>query len=604
VTLAEFSQRFRIPLELLELAGVRHVTDGEVRELLGVHGRAGQDLGGIVFPYRDPRDGHGRGHRVRLDTQLGDRQKYFSEQGCRALFFPPMQCDALTDVSVPIVMVESEKAALALTALAARHVRKMLAVGIGGVYGLKRRIGVESGPNGQRTPVTGPSPSLDSIVLQSRRAIIAFDSNVAGSRDLEKARLMLASELRKRGSQVFIASTPKRGGANGPDDVIALLGDEEALQMLDRAAPFAPGNVSRSMATGFVLTRLGDLLNKPDTPTDYVLEGILVVGGVSGIVAKPKVGKSTFARSLCLAVARGEEFLGLSTKQGECIYLALEEREEDIRNDFQAMGADGTEPIYVHAASAPAEGITALSDLLRERKPVLLVIDPLFRLARIRDEKAYAETYAALGPLIDIAREVGTHVTFCHHAGKGHKADSVDSPLGSTAIGGVVSTLIVLRRTREQRTIETIQRTGKDLCETVVELDSDTRRLVLSGTRLEAESRKCEIEILEFLKVASEPQTQQQIRDGVEGQTRLIRAALTALVDAASVERTGDGKKGRPFLYAFPNSGSEDIVGTRKPESQHPRKVAEMKEHPLVPEGPHTSMVVPETDESGDTVRV
>ena len=60
------------------------------------------------------------------------------------------------------------------------------------------------------------------------------------------------------------------------------------------------------------------------------------------------------------------------------------------------MGADGREPIYIHAAAAPAEGITALCDLVRQRRPVLVVIDPLFRMAQIRDEKAYAETYAAL----------------------------------------------------------------------------------------------------------------------------------------------------------------------------------------------------------------
>jgi RecA-family ATPase len=86
------------------------------------------------------------------------------------------------------------------------------------------------------------------------------------------------------------------------------------------------------------------------------------------------------------------------------------------------------------------------------------VIDPLFRLARIRDEKAYAETYYALGPLIDVAREAGTHVMLTHHAGKSAKADAIDSPLGSTAIGGAVSTLIHLKRTETMRTIQTVQR--------------------------------------------------------------------------------------------------------------------------------------------------
>jgi hypothetical protein len=604
MTLAELSERFRIPHELLESVSVRNVTNAEVRELLGVHGRSGQDLSGIAFPYRDPRDGRVLSHRVRLDTPVADGQKYLSEQGCRALFFPPICASGLTDRSIPAVVVESEKAALALTALGERHGRKLLAVAIGGVYGWRRKIGVESTPDGERETVTGPSPSFDWVVWQGRKVIIAFDSNVAGRPDLEKARRGLANELRTRGAQVFIATVPKRDSVNGPDDLIAVAGDKSALQVLDGAASFAQSTAVRSVRTGFALTRLSDLLNKSDAPIDYVLENALVVGGVSGVFAKPKVGKSTFARNLCLAVARGEDFLGLKTKKGECIYLALEEREEDIRQDFRAMGADGSECIYVYAAGAPTEGITALCDLVRERKPILVVIDPLFRLARIRDEKAYAETYTALGPLIDVARETDTHVMFTHHAGKGMKADSVDSPLGSTAIGGVVSTLVVLKRTSNHRTIETIQRVGADIPGTVLEFDSNTRRLALGKTRLDSERQDCEIEILAFLDSASDSQTQEQIRAGVEGQTKVIRAALTALVGAGRVDRTGEGKKGKPFLYAFQNSGSQHITGTSKLESESQGEVTEKNGQIPVPENSQDSMVVSDVEQGDDEVRL
>ena len=173
-----------------------------------------------------------------------------------------------------------------------------------------------------------------------------------------------------------------------------------------------------------------------------------------------------------------------------------------------------------------------------------------------------------------MAREIGTHVMFLHHAGKGMKTDSVDSPLGSTAIGGAVSTLIVLKRAKDRRTIETIQRVGVDMPETVLEFNSETRRLVLGGTRFDAECKESEVDILEFLKSATEAQTQEQIRDDVEGQTRAIRAALTALVKAGNVTRMGEGKKGKPFLYIFPNSGSHHIAETeetriRKSGSSH-----------------------------------
>ncbi len=105
---AEMLAKYRIPSDLIVAADIRHATDCDVRELLGVHGRAGQDLGGFVFPYRDPRHGRVLGHRVRLDQPI-DGQKYLSMQGCRTLFFAPIQAEELTDTSIVAVISRSRK---------------------------------------------------------------------------------------------------------------------------------------------------------------------------------------------------------------------------------------------------------------------------------------------------------------------------------------------------------------------------------------------------------------------------------------------------------------------------------------------------------------
>jgi hypothetical protein len=308
---------------------------------------------------------------------------------------------------------------------------------------------------------------------------------------------------------------------------------------------------------------------RPDAPVDYVLDGLLVAGTVSAVVAKPKVGKSTFARNLAFAVSTGRMFLGRGTRQGEVVYLALEEREEEIKADFQAMGATGSEPIHIHAAEAPEQAMAELVQLVRCRKPVLVVIDPLFRLARIRDEKAYAETYQALGPLIDIARETGTLILLTHHSGKSLKADAIDAPLGSTALGGIVSTLLVLKRGESYRTLQTVQRIGVELPETVLSFDYDTRTLSLGTSKADVELAEAEKRILEYLEELPEPQTQEQIRENVEGQTRTIRAALTSLTQSGKIRQTGEGKRGKPYLYERRFCGSQHIRGTREPEMQN-----------------------------------
>jgi hypothetical protein len=164
---------------------MRHASESEVRELLGIHGRAGEDLSGIVFSYRDPRNGHVLGHRVRLDAPSGDGAKYLLEQDCRYFFFAPFDDGELTDTSVSAVIVESEKAALAIKALVDRHGLKLLVIATGGVWGWKRKNGSELQPDGTHQFVTGPSPSLDVIAWPGRETFILFDSNVACRQDLE-----------------------------------------------------------------------------------------------------------------------------------------------------------------------------------------------------------------------------------------------------------------------------------------------------------------------------------------------------------------------------------------------------------------------------------
>jgi hypothetical protein len=361
----------------------------------------------------------------------------------------------------------------------------------------------------------------------------------------------------------------------------------------DMAKRYTLGEPARS---GFELVPLNTLLAKGDTPVDYIWESHLVSGTVSAVVAKPKVGKSTFARNLCLAIARGEEFLGLPTRKGECIYLALEERENEVRADFVSLGATGTEPILVHAAPSPAEGMLALVELVRASKPRMVVIDPLFRLARVRDEKGYAETYVALGPLIDVARETGTHVMLLHHSGKGQKADAIDAPLGSTAISGAVCTLVVLKRGENYRTIQTVQRVPTDLPETVLEFDAETKRLSLGTDKAEADIRAIEAAIVNHLQTAGDTRTEREIAEHVEGRTGPKRKALRSLVEQGKVTRDGTGKRGNPFTYKCLFPCSQHIAGTRERECEQLTQPGINTGPILVPEITEKPIPVPERE--------
>jgi len=225
-----------IPAKTLHAANLRSLTDSEAREFLGLH-RAG-DYSGLYFPYYCPLTGKRVGGRIRLNDVKGDG-KYISEPGCRYLYFPPILQDYLTDPSVPVVMVEAEKSALAISALASRAGSKLLPVATGGCWGWRRTIDKRSKPNGGLEDLKGPSLSLDLIVWKDRDTIICFDSNSATNPNVRRARRVLAEELTDRGASVRIAETPMLAAVNGPDDLIATSGDEAALALLRVARPFA-----------------------------------------------------------------------------------------------------------------------------------------------------------------------------------------------------------------------------------------------------------------------------------------------------------------------------------------------------------------------------
>ena len=311
----------------------------------------------------------------------------------------------------------------------------------------------------------------------------------------------------------------------------------------DIAKRYPSGESAAQAVNGLKLVALGELLSRPIIPVDYLLAGRLVAGSVSIIASKPKCGKSTFARNLSLAVARGESFLGWPVKQGAVLYLALEERAEDVAADFRAMGADGSEDIQIGDSAAVMDVLSILQD----KKPVLLVVDPLFRLVRIQDGNSYAETYAALGPLIDVARQTGAHILCLHHSSKAAKAESIDAPIGSTALAGAVTSLMVMRRCESYRTICSVQRIGPDLLETVLHFDAATKRLSLGGSRECVEVANVGVAILAALvdKSLSEP----EIDDAIEGKTTIKRKALRELTGQGKIARSGSGKRGDPYKY-------------------------------------------------------
>jgi hypothetical protein len=295
------------------------------------------------------------------------------------------------------------------------------------------------------------------------------------------------------------------------------------------------------------------LLDEPEEAVQWLMEGRLPLEGWSLLAGKPKAGKTTMARCLALKVARGESFLGCAIEQGPVIYIALEEKRAEVRRHFRVMGATGDEEIYIYAATAPSEALERLQSSIHRIKPMLVIIDPLFRWIDVRDGNDYATMTKALEPLLALARGFKAHVLCVHHLGKGDRVGG-DAILGSTAIFGAVDTVWLLKRFERCRTLSSIQRYGDDLEETVLCFDKRTETITLGETKEREEVNEMKKAVADFLEKQDSPASEPEIKSGVEGNNRHKQTALRELVNEGTVTRQGKGARGDPFTYSLTHS--------------------------------------------------
>jgi len=318
------------------------------------------------------------------------------------------------------------------------------------------------------------------------------------------------------------------------------------------AATKSPNDHKSQILTHFQFTKLVDLIAEPKEEIAYVWASTLPCGGFSILCSKPKVGKSTLARVLAIAVSQGKPFFGRATKQGKVIYLCLEEKRAEVAEHFRRMGASSSD-ILIFTGKTPNDMLSALEAAIEEHQPVLVIIDPLSRFVRVTDFNSYAETTRQLEPLIDMARlsACGTHILALHHNGKGGDLrEAGDAVMGSTGIFGAVDALLTMRKAKEKtRTIESTQRYGLDLAETIVHLDPETGIVSPAGDMQEFLLNERKRAVLEVM--CEEPIAESAIKELVAGSNGgLTSKAVRALFDDGLIVRSGAGRKGDPYMYA------------------------------------------------------
>jgi hypothetical protein len=313
-------------------------------------------------------------------------------------------------------------------------------------------------------------------------------------------------------------------------------------------------------------------MDEPIMPTRWVVQGLIPAGGLNFLVAKPKVGKTTLARTLAVAVAQGTEWFDMPTVQGEVWYLMYEGRLADAVAHLRQLNIQPEDPLVIQEQSPLPGHLEAMFAKIRERHPALVIIDHMQLALQIQKMNDTGVVTLALQPFIEISRETGTTFLFLAHARKGQPGggdeEAIDALAGAGSFGGACDTYLLLRKGRggaggSHRTIETEQRIGEPLSSTILQFDRSSGRLRFAGDVALYRAQT----LMEDLWTALETANRQNDRPTepawfamVPGSKGDKITAKLALVKANRVTRVGGGKKNDPYLYIVTAPADEILV--------------------------------------------
>lgn len=261
------------------------------------------------------------------------------------------------------------------------------------------------------------------------------------------------------------------------------------LALDDPPAPDDPAAPAPRPKARIALTTLADFFNEQDDGPRWVVDDLLNAGGTSLLVAKPKVGKSTFAANLALCVAAGLPFLDRATRRGAVHVYSMEVHRAFVREQYRLLvGAyDLAAPpdIRIHAGTGRTDRtLDQVAELILRERPALVVLDTLAKVVdTIKDGNDYLEVYEALRPVAALAEASGAHIVCVHHANKG-LGEGGDAVMGSVGFAASVDLTMLLRRDREAdlRTLTLEARFLPERDPLAFDFD-DRRRIVALGRR-------------------------------------------------------------------------------------------------------------------------
>lgn len=193
-----------------------------------------------------------------------------------------------------------------------------------------------------------------------------------------------------------------------------------------------------------------EIMNTPMKKQRFIVDR-MIYPGIHILSGDPKIGKSWMMLDMCLAVAKGEDFLGRKSEQGQVVYMALEDTFVSLQSRMYELIDEPSENLFFTLlANSIGNG---LEEDLRECKKMfpslkMIVIDTLQKIRNNIDTK-YGADYRELSVLKSIADSLGIAIVLVHHNRKAHDSNPNNLISGTNGIAGCADGLLVFTRSGE-----------------------------------------------------------------------------------------------------------------------------------------------------------
>lgn len=309
---------------------------------------------------------------------------------------------------------------------------------------------------------------------------------------------------------------------------------------------------------GIKVLTLDDVESLGKVEQKWLVCNLLPEVGTSLLVGPPKRGKSQLCRYLIKCVLDGEPFLGRKVVKGSAVLGLFEERPQNVLPFLKKVGIQRSNKLKIVVAEPGMNPFLSLTKFIQSEKPSIVIIDTLQTFARINNINDYSEVTPVLNKLGEIAHDSGIHILMVHHSKKGGDG-STDSVLGSQGLFGGVDTLmqIHMQQGSTQSFFTTTQRySSSDFKSAVLFRNKDLSWKSFRSLD-DFSTYKLSKKIISTLK--DHKSTEAEIIKKVGGKTKTIKSSLRLLFDRGKIEREGEGKRGKPFVYKLKGRGNKEL---------------------------------------------